>query len=139
MYNLEKLAIYGTQQVVAQVKGAVVIELYYISIQYCINTPIFSGVHVTRSLVLYVCFVDRCLSFCHFFFWPLCSLFFFDKRIMIVPLVSSDSSNSIYTILYWYVIQFNNYGPLDLCYKKLNVKTAILLYQTNLIQYCTYM
>jgi hypothetical protein len=24
---------------------------------------IFSGVRVTRSLVLYVCFVDRCLSF----------------------------------------------------------------------------
>jgi hypothetical protein len=26
--------------------------------------PVFSGVRVTRSLVLYVCFVDRCLSFC---------------------------------------------------------------------------
>ena len=23
-------------------------------------TPVFSGVHYTRSLVLYVCFVDRC-------------------------------------------------------------------------------
>ena len=30
----------------------------------CIN----SGVRVTRSLVLYVCFVDRCLSFCTFSF-----------------------------------------------------------------------
>jgi hypothetical protein len=29
---------------------------------------VFSGVHVTRSLVLYVCFVDRCLSFCSFSF-----------------------------------------------------------------------
>ena len=29
---------------------------------------VFSGVHVTRSLVLYVCFVDRCLSFCNFSF-----------------------------------------------------------------------
>jgi hypothetical protein len=28
--------------------------------------PGFSGVHVTRSLVLYVCFLDRCLSFCTF-------------------------------------------------------------------------
>jgi uncharacterized membrane protein len=28
--------------------------------------PIFSGVLVTRSLVLYVCFVDRCLAFCTF-------------------------------------------------------------------------
>jgi hypothetical protein len=26
--------------------------------------PDFSGVRVTRSLVLCVCFVDRCLSFC---------------------------------------------------------------------------
>ena len=31
-------------------------------------TLIFSGVHVTRSLVVCVCFVDRCLSFCAFFF-----------------------------------------------------------------------
>jgi hypothetical protein len=31
-------------------------------------TLIFSGVHVTRSLVVCVCFVDRCLSFCTFFF-----------------------------------------------------------------------
>ena len=31
-------------------------------------TPGFSGVRVTRSLVLYVCFVDRCLSFCSFCF-----------------------------------------------------------------------
>jgi hypothetical protein len=29
-------------------------------------TQVFSGVRVTRSLVLYVCFVDRCL---YFFFW----------------------------------------------------------------------
>ena len=29
-------------------------------------TPVFSGVRVTRSLFLYVCFVDRCLSFCPF-------------------------------------------------------------------------
>jgi hypothetical protein len=26
--------------------------------------PVFSGVRVTRYSVLYVCFVDRCLSFC---------------------------------------------------------------------------
>jgi hypothetical protein len=36
-----------------------------------------SGVRVTRSLVLYVCFVDRCLSFCTFSFWPLCCLFLY--------------------------------------------------------------
>jgi hypothetical protein len=32
------------------------------------SSPIFSDVGVTRSLVLCVCFVDRCLSFCPFSF-----------------------------------------------------------------------
>jgi hypothetical protein len=32
------------------------------------SPTVFSGVPVTRSLVLYVCFVDRCLSFCTFSF-----------------------------------------------------------------------
>ena len=32
------------------------------------SSPVFSGVRVTRSLVLYVCFVDRCLSFRTFSF-----------------------------------------------------------------------
>jgi hypothetical protein len=31
-------------------------------------SPVFSGVRVTRSLVLYVCFVDHWLSFCSFSF-----------------------------------------------------------------------
>jgi hypothetical protein len=30
------------------------------------SPPDFSGVRVSRSLVLYVCFVDRCLSFVPF-------------------------------------------------------------------------
>ena len=52
------------------------------------SLPVFSGVCVTRSLVLCECFVDRCLFFCifSFFFWPLCCLFFFDLRIMATPL-----------------------------------------------------
>jgi hypothetical protein len=32
------------------------------------SPPVFSGVRVIRSLVLYVCFVDRCLSSCTFSF-----------------------------------------------------------------------
>jgi predicted nucleic acid-binding Zn ribbon protein len=32
------------------------------------SPPVFSGVRVTRSLVLYVCLVDHCLSFCTFSF-----------------------------------------------------------------------
>ena len=51
----------------------------------------------TLSLVLCVCFVDHCLSFCpfvllYFFSSSLCCLFFFDLRILITPLVSSNSS-----------------------------------------------
>ena len=57
-------------------------------------TLVFSGVLATLSLVLCVCFVDRCLSICIFFFWPLCCLFF-DLRIRITPLVSSNSSLKI--------------------------------------------
>jgi hypothetical protein len=30
------------------------------------SPPVFSGIHVSRSLVLFVCFVDCCLSFCPF-------------------------------------------------------------------------
>jgi hypothetical protein len=32
------------------------------------SSPVFSGVHVTRSLDWCVCFVDRCLTFCPFSF-----------------------------------------------------------------------
>ena len=56
--------------------------------EHLILPPVFS---VTRSLVLCVCFIDRCLSFCIFFFWPCCCLFF-NIRILITPLVSSNSS-----------------------------------------------
>jgi hypothetical protein len=41
---------------------------------------VLSGARVTQSLVLCVCFVDRCLSF---FFWSLCCLSCFDLRILI--------------------------------------------------------
>jgi alkyl hydroperoxide reductase subunit AhpF len=49
------------------------------------SLPIFIGVRVSRSLVLCVCFVDRCLSFCTFSFGHcvVCPL-----RIQIITLVS---------------------------------------------------
>jgi hypothetical protein len=50
-------------------------------------TPVFSGVDVARYLIFVYCFVDRRLSFL-----SLCCLFFFDLRILITPLVSSNSS-----------------------------------------------
>ena len=36
--------------------------------EYLSSPPVYSGVRVTPSLVLCVCFVDRCLSFCRFSF-----------------------------------------------------------------------
>ena len=53
-------------------------------------TPVFSGVRITRSLILGVCFVDRCFPFCPFSFVH-CVLSF-DLMILITPLVSSNSS-----------------------------------------------
>ena len=52
------------------------------------SPPVFSGVHVTRYLVLYVCFVERCLSFC---------TFCFDHRVV------SSSSIYRYWLLLWYL------------------------------------
>ena len=78
------------------------------------GTAYLSGVpdlspDVTLSLVLCVCFVDSCLSFLSFFFWPLCCLSFFDLRILITPLVFSNSSvcllkRDIVSNLFWSVI-----------------------------------
>jgi hypothetical protein len=42
-------------------------ELLILS-EYLSSSPVFSGVRVTRSLVVCVCFVDRCLFFCTFSF-----------------------------------------------------------------------
>ena len=57
---------------------------------------IFSGVRVTRSLVLCVCFVDRCLSF---FVWPLCCLSF-DFRILITFLdIKGEKLNFIAIVI----------------------------------------
>ena len=61
------------------------------------SPPVFSGVRVTRSFVLWVCVVDRCFSF---FFWPLCCLFFYDIRIMVITssvLVKLEIENTIET------------------------------------------
>ena len=66
----------------------------YISIGFCRlcfqqSNCVFSRVRVTRTLVLCVCFVDRCLSFYPFSFGH-CVLSF-DLRILFTPLVSSNS------------------------------------------------
>ena len=51
--------------------------LVYHSLFVCLHlssSSVFSGVRVTRSFFLYVCFVERCLSFCLFFFSPFCGI-----------------------------------------------------------------
>ena len=61
------------------------------------SPPLFSGVRVTRS---FMCMFCRSLSvLLYFFFWPLCYLFIFDIRILITPLVSSNSSDCLFGIL----------------------------------------
>ena len=61
------------------------------------SPPVCSGIRVTRSLVLCVWILGRCLSFCPF--WPLCCLSF-DLRILITPLVSSNYFHYIFIYLY---------------------------------------
>jgi hypothetical protein len=56
-------------------------------------TPGFSGVRVTRSLVLYICFVDRCLSFCTFLLANVLSVLLRYTVSDYLPLVSSNSSS----------------------------------------------
>ena len=51
-----------------------------------------SSPRVTRPLVLCVMFCRSLFVHLSFFFWPLCCLFFFESRILITPLVSSNSS-----------------------------------------------
>ena len=53
---------------------------------------VLSGVHVTRSLVQWVCFVDRCLPLCTFSFGHcnVCSSSIYG--LLITPLLSSNSS-----------------------------------------------
>jgi hypothetical protein len=53
------------------------------------SLPVFSGVRVTRSLVLYVCFVYRCLSFCTL------SVLLWYTDCDCLPLVSSSLSTAV--------------------------------------------
>jgi len=56
-------------------------------------TPGYSGVRVVRCLVFCVMFCRSLFVHLYFFLsWPLCCLLFFDIRILITPLVSSNSS-----------------------------------------------
>ena len=68
------------------------------------SPPGFRWVRVTRSLVMFCGSLFALLSF---FFWPLCCLFFFDIRILITPLISSNFlyENDIFgvNVLFWHL------------------------------------
>jgi hypothetical protein len=67
------------------------------------SPPVFSGVRVTRSLVLCVCFVDRGLSFVYFLLIIVLSVLRYTDSDYL-PLVSSTSSYTIckyFTFFQW--------------------------------------
>ena len=68
-------------------------------------TPGFSGDRVTRSLVLCVCFLDRCLSLCPFSF----------DHYVVCP--------SIYGLWWplWYLQTHLKYGPMGNVFNQINV------------------
>jgi hypothetical protein len=74
------------------------------------SPPVFSGVSVTRSLVLYVCFVDRCLSFCTFSFghcvvcsfWIKILTFLLQQEISIYVIFGTVQQNIFYNRIWPY-------------------------------------
>jgi hypothetical protein len=60
-------------------------------------TPVFHGVHVKPIFSFMLMFCRMLCVLLSFFFWPLCRLSFFDLRILITPLVSSNSFSCIIT------------------------------------------
>jgi hypothetical protein len=54
-----------------------IVDHYFLNIFYMNSSLVFNVVRVTRSLVLCVCFVDRCLSFVLFGFVVYSSIYGF--------------------------------------------------------------
>ena len=90
------------------------------------SPPVFSGVRVTRSLVLYVMFCRSLFVLLSFFFWPLCCLFF-DLRILITPLVSSSSSCINFSTTPYFVIHCFNVCNLVLYYSNVLLSQDLTL------------
>ena len=61
------------------------------------SPPVYSGVCIARSLVFCATLCRSLFVFLSFFFWPLYSLSFFDLRLLITPLVSSN----LFTVKWW--------------------------------------
>ena len=67
------------------------------------SPPVFSGVRVSRSLVLYVCFVDRCLYLCTFSFGHcvVCS--------SIYAYTDSDCPFGIFKLFLWQILVYSKF------------------------------
>ena len=99
------------------------------------SPPVFIGVRVTRSLVLYVCFVDRCLSFCftvfrlltdfvclyNYEFWlSLCKIVR-SSVILLLPLFVLFLLAIVLSVLLWNTNSNCPFGILKLCLSKARV------------------
>jgi hypothetical protein len=67
--NLKHFTVYIAGFVTRLTRRVPLVEQELLTLPEHMSSPlVFSEVRVTRSLVLYICFVDRCLSFCTFSF-----------------------------------------------------------------------
>ena len=89
--------------------------------QHLSSLPVFSRIRVTRSFVLYVFFVDRCLSFCICFFWTLCYLFFFDLWILI------DYPFGIFKLFLCIFRKRTRYVVIFFCFKLVQLRREMIV------------
>ena len=73
----------------------------------------FSGVRVARTFVFCAMFYRSLFVLLSFFFWPLCCLSFFDLRLLITPMASSNIS---YSSVKWH-LSFKEQITLQLYFK----------------------
>ena len=99
-----------------------------------VHPPVFRGVLVTRSLVSYVCFVYRCLSFCNFFTIVLSVLRYTDSDWYLQTLLDNEchfvsGQNSVY--FFHLCSFFDNICHLDSKEYNLLNSTTICLHFSN--------
>ena len=90
------------------------------------SPQVFSGVHVTWSLVLCVCFVDSCLSFCTFLLTIVLSV--------LLRYMDSDYPFGIFKLFLWPIIELCfHYKPLTILY---NIpKPCIIVFSLQTFDY----
>ena len=91
------------------------------------SPPVFSGVRFTRSLVLYVCFVDHCLSFCTFSFGHcvVCSSsiygFWLSRWYLQTLLTSNDKSEQLCRFDVIWCVAFHFHFEIQFWIKQIDV------------------